>query len=509
MANGFSYKSPLDIGNRACQILGVTRMQSFTEDSKQAAEISACYDQLRQAELRRNVWRFSTRKTALRPINNPLMPSTSPPTSGLTVTNMPTMIFVPPVWAAETVYTFGAIVQDSSGTIWKNTLSVNLDNTPGTFGSEAWDTYFGSMCVSPYDTTGTTGYYSGELVYETNAMGETQIFSCRLEGNPNAVSSVNTSVDPSMTGIWEATTLYMKGQVVTDGSYFYQSAIDLNQGNMPSVTPNWSVGVTYSTGAQVISPKGAIYASAVNSNTGHNPDTTPADWTLVSSFAGMWPLWNDGVVYNLAEVVAAVDGNLYRSLLQGNNQNDPLGLGSQYWVATGQKQAWATAFSTGAGDDLWTSQFATLVAPNIDYPLGSSVAVQSFARNIFQLPNGFAREAPQDPKAGSTSFLGAPTGLMYNDWTYEGNYFTSRQFNPIVYRFAADITNVQKMDTMFCEGLACRIALELCETLTQSEAKKGSIAALYKLQMGEARTVNGIETGPTEPPEDDYITSRI
>jgi hypothetical protein len=63
----------------------------------------------------------------------------------------------------------------------------------------------------------------------------------------------------------------------------------------------------------------------------------------------------------------------------------------------------------------------------------------SSSRNIFQLPNGFIREAPQAPRAGSTLFLGAPGALAYTDWERGGNYLLSTNTGPIVYRFAADV----------------------------------------------------------------------
>jgi hypothetical protein len=57
--------------------------------------------------------------------------------------------------------------------------------------------------------------------------------------------------------------------------------------------------------------------------------------------------------------------------------------------------------------------------------------------------------------------------------------------------------------------LGARIGLEVCERLTQSTAKLSNIGAAYKVFMTEARTVNGIETGAEEPPEDDWLTCRI
>ena len=62
---------------------------------------------------------------------------------------------------------------------------------------------------------------------------------------------------------------------------------------------------------------------------------------------------------------------------------------------------------------------------------------------------------------------------------------------------------------MFCEGLSCRIALEVCEKLTQSSEKLKGIDGEYKVFMGDARDTNGIEQGSVEPPLDDYIATRL
>ncbi|MDE2020785.1 MAG: hypothetical protein KGJ13_10650, partial [Patescibacteria group bacterium] len=145
---------------------------------------------------------------------------------------------------------------------------------------------------------------------------------------------------------------------------------------------------------------------------------------------------------------------------------------------------------------------------DLSYPAGTGPAEENRTRNIFILPNGYLREAPQDPKAGSRTTLGGPTGLLYNDFTYENNFLISMTGNPIVFRFVADVSDTTLFDSMFVEGLAARIAMEVAEPLTQSAAKLQAIAAEYKLFMTEGRIVNGIETGPTEPPEDDYLSVR-
>ncbi len=79
---------------------------------------------------------------------------------------------------------------------------------------------------------------------------------------------------------------------------------------------------------------------------------------------------------------------------------------------------------------------------------------------------------------------------------------------PIMLRFVADMVDVTRMHAMFCEGLGARLALEVCETLTQSSAKVATIAKEYQTFMSEARLVNAIEIGAEEPPEDDWVTCR-
>ena len=100
---------------------------------------------------------------------------------------------------------------------------------------------------------------------------------------------------------------------------------------------------------------------------------------------------------------------------------------------------------------------------------------------------------------------------FYDDWEMDGEFIVTSVTNngPLVLRFIADVTKVALMDDMFCGGLACSIAAQVCEILTQSTAKLQTVASEYKIFMGEARTVNAIEGGPTEPPADTWITCRI
>jgi hypothetical protein len=418
----------VDIANRALQHCGVTRITAFTDNSKNAASMAFVYDKIRRAELRRNVWRFAVRRVALRPYD------------------VGTLLFVPNAWSSALSYQAGQIVADANGDYWVSLIGSNLNNTPGA--SAQWDSYFGPLTVEPYDTTGTTGYFTGEMVYESPAAGVVNIYS--------SLSTAN-SADPKTPTAWSSTTTFNKGQVVqyTDG-FFYLSLIDQNLDNTP----------------------------------------------------GAYPMFDLNTTYAQSKVVGCTDGNLYISMVGSNLGNNPLTDSGTNWQKNGSLLPWTPTFDAPTCGNAWVRQYGTVQNPNIIYPLGSGPAYDSSTRNIFRLPNGYLRQAPQDPKAGAYSYLGAPTGLPYNDWNLEGNYIVSADATPILLRFVADVTYVPAMDDMFCEGLAARIATETCEELTQSGDKLKNIAAAYKWFMGEARTVNGIETGPTEAPEDEFIVVR-
>lgn len=357
----------------------------FTEDSMQASECAFVYDKLRRAELRRNVWQFSIKRAALRPLDTA------------------TMLIAPAVWAASTTYAFGALVSDVTGFIWQSRIQSNINNSPtnaSSITSYAWEAYCGTMTAEPYDTTGTTNYYAGELVYETPGDGTFTVYMSTQSGN---------SVEPATPTAYDATVTYEKNTVVRSASVFYVSLVDFNLG--------------------------------------HTPVSSPTLWTVTNPF--------------------------------------------------------------GQAGSTWITLNVALSDLNVIYPIGSGPAYQSFTRNIFHLPANFLRRAPQDPKAGSISYLGAPSGMSYDDWVMEGKYITTTNAFPLLLRYVADVTDVATFDDMFCELLAAHVGMMVCERLTQSTAKLQTIAAMYKQFGTDARLVNGIETGPTESQEDDWVTARL
>ena len=430
------YLTAVDIANRALQHCGATRINpalGLTENSRNASEIGFCYGKLRRAELRRNVWRFATRRSVIRSIDTT------------------TMLLVPALWVPDTTYFVGSITADATGNIWISRIANNVGADPQN--TLAWEPYFGPLTVSLFSAT---AYFAGELVYTAPGDGTNRVYLSLQNGNSD-VPDVGTVYNPAAT--------YSKNQVVTLLGQAYMSLIDLNAGNLPSSAPgSWNIATSYLVGNRVSGSDGVIYQSLIYPNIGHDPTT---------------------------------DGGVN-------------------WFSTGVLTPWTTTFVGGAGSGKWLliggAEFpsgVTLKPVNVVYPLGAGLSAQSVSGNVFRLPSGFLREAPQNPKAGAHSWLGGPTGLAYNDWSFEGDFLVSSEGGPIAFRFVADVTDVTGMDDMFCEGLAARVALEVCETLTQSTAKLGTIAKIYDEWMSTARTVNGIETGSDEPPEDDYVTVRF
>lgn len=358
-----------------------------------------------------------------------------------------TYIFDPALWNAGTQYLPGSIVADANDFLWISNQTNNIGNQPGV--STAWDSYFGQMTVDVFDTTGGTAYFAGDLVYIANMNSSFSIY----------MSLVNSNTEtPNAADAWVATTTYAQDQVVSHSGSQWRSLIALNLNNTPVSGPaNWNALQSYSSGNTVTGLDGFIYTSATNSNLGNNPVT---------------------------------DG--------GTN-----------WTNTNAPTAWTSSPVIPVSSTLWVPIYASLQPLDIVYPLNAGPLSQAFVRNIFHLPAGYLRSVVNDPKAGINSFLGAPSGRTVNDWEYESDYILTQQSTPIIFRFVADVQNVQEMDDMFCEGLAARIAWEACEAITNSTTKRQDCWKAYKDTMGEARIVDAVEVGPVEPPEDEYITCRI
>jgi len=429
--------APLDIKNRALQHLGARQMASATEVSKNALEVNSVYDDVRVAELRRNVWRFAIRLAVLRPID------------------VTSYLYVPPAWSSTATYARGQIVSYSN-ILYQATALLAANIEPDT-NPASWTQYFGPMTVTPWFSGAVNNGpqpWSSAISYASNAQvigSDGNLYYSNTNGNVNNNPVNDGGIHWTYLGLAASGQGYYQSELVytptgpNPGVYLSLSA---GNNDTPTVVPAWVNTVTYNTG-DTVTYSNVVYQSTIDMNVGQTPTGT-GDWVVIP--------------------------------------------GGQVGSSSGQN---------------WLLLGGSIKSLRFLYPLGTGPATQSATRNVFMLPNGFLRRAPQDPKAGSFSWLGASTALTYDDWDLQDDFIISRISDPIVLRFVADISDVTMMDPMFCEGLGGRIGMEVGETLTQSEAKVNMAASAYGRFMAEARDVNGIETDSTEPPEDDYITCRI
>src|SRR6266705_6462671 len=362
-----------------------------------------------------------------------------------------TLLTAPSLWVETTTYFVGSLVSDERGVFYESRIPNNLGNSPQ-IAPSAWEPYFGPVSVAQWVSS--TSYFAGELVYVAIGPGTYRVYK--------SLQSNNTD-NPVTTSTWDATILYDQNDVVTYLGTPYMSRIDVNLNQTPSASPaTWSAVTTYSIGNSVTGSDGVVYTSLANGNLNHDPTASPA-----------------------------------------------------FWTNTGVLSAWNAVFVGGATSLKWRQvggpEFPKGVALselNLVYPVGTGPSTEFTTRNVFHLPSGFLRRAPQDPRAGAVSYLGAPSGLPYDDWELENYLIKTAESGPIMLRFVTDMVDVTRMHAMFCEGLAARLALEVCEALTQSATKLGVIAKQYSTFMSEARLVNAIEIGADEPPEDDWVTCR-
>lgn len=314
-----------------------------------------------------------------------------------------------------------------------------------------------TMLLVPAMWVQTTTYFVGSIVSDEDGNAWISVEASNLGNDPQNSTMWQPYFGPMSVSLWDSSTSYLTGELVYtaagDGtSRVYLSLVSDNSDN-PATATAWDSTVTYKRN-DVVTYSSVAYMSLVDLNLNTTPNVSPSQWT--TSFVG--------------------------------------GAGSIKW-----RQIGGTEFPTGVG----------LTTINLTYPINTGPTTQEGARNYFRLPNNFMRRAPRDPKAGSISYLGAESGLPYDDWRFIGNYLISRDAMPIILYFIADVIDVRLMDAMFCEGLAARMAFELCEKLTQSTTKQQLLMRAYEDFMTDARTVNAILTGVEEQPIDDWIGCRV
>lgn len=247
----------------------------------------------------------------------------------------------------------------------------------------------------------------------------------------------------------------------------------------------WAVGTTYAAGAIVKDSAGVYWISMLGSNVGNTPGAVtsglPSAWQQYFG-AVVGDLYSTSVTYNAGDIAYTGSEVFYISLANGNINNPPAS--GAPWLAL-------------------SAASSSLVF--IPEPVGAAITVNGKILNTFRLPNGFLRLASQDPKVASIPNLSTSGSIQFQDWSLSGGLLvsTASPENDVIspFRFVADVSDVTGFDPLFAEALSARIAYEICETLTQSNVKLQAIGASYQKFMRDARLINQIETGSTEPEE--------
>lgn len=126
----------------------------------------------------------------------------------------------------------------------------------------------------------------------------------------------------------------------------------------------------------------------------------------------------------------------------------------------------------------------------------------------FNLPADFLRLLQVDEfyvGPDTTDYRNAPTA----EYAIEGNKILTNIGAPLKIKYSARVSDTTRWDSSFIEAFACRLALELCEDLTQSNTKKESAREDYKYAISRAIRANSIEKPPVDLPDDAWVLSRI
>jgi hypothetical protein len=106
-------------------------------------------------------------------------------------------------------------------------------------------------------------------------------------------------------------------------------------------------------------------------------------------------------------------------------------------------------------------------------------------------------------------FRGYTDSFDFTPYAIESGRILTNLSAPLKVRYSRDITDPNLFDTTFDEYLACRLALEACEDLTQSSTKFQQIEAQLKDAQMEAVRANAIERPPQPLAESEWIMARF
>lgn len=100
------------------------------------------------------------------------------------------------------------------------------------------------------------------------------------------------------------------------------------------------------------------------------------------------------------------------------------------------------------------------------------------------------------------TFYESDTGALFE---VEGGAILTNESSPLDVRYVYRVTNPGLYPALFVEALACRLAAEACEQITQNQSKREAAWSEYKQALRQARRTNAIEQPPRLLPETGWV----
>ena len=109
----------------------------------------------------------------------------------------------------------------------------------------------------------------------------------------------------------------------------------------------------------------------------------------------------------------------------------------------------------------------------------------------YQLPNDYLALVQIGQWLSTTAMLDSKPL-----WSIEANQVLTDIEPPLAIRYVANITDTREYSPLFVEVLSCKLALEACESLTQSNTKKQMLQQEYQFAVNRAIQLSAIEKAP-------------
>ena len=94
------------------------------------------------------------------------------------------------------------------------------------------------------------------------------------------------------------------------------------------------------------------------------------------------------------------------------------------------------------------------------------------------------------------------------DWVLEGRKILTNAGNVLELRYIFDVTDATQWDSAFYDMFSISLAIDMCESITNSTNKRQVLQQEYKDARSEARRNNAFEQLAGDPPEDSWIVVR-